>query len=138
MSAIVVLDTSVLIAGLLSPRGAAGAWVDAVFADRVRLAYTPAIFAEYSEVMERPEFAAVITPADRVGIMLKVRHCGVPVEPATVPADDWPDGDDLPFVAAALATEARVIITLNPGDFEPALRHGLRVLSPARAKQEFL
>jgi predicted nucleic acid-binding protein len=60
------------------------------------------------------------------------------VKPAAVPAADWPDVDDLPFVAAALATEARVIITLNPDDFEPATRHGLRVLSPAQAKREFL
>lgn len=134
----VVLDTSVLISGLLSPRGASAAWVDAFFADRVKLAYTPAIFAEYAEVMERPEFADIITPADRMGVMLKVRHCGVRVEPAAVPADDWPDVADLPFVAAALAPEARVIITLNPGDFAPATRHGLRVLSPAQAKREFL
>lgn len=134
----VVLDTSVLIAGLLSPRGASAALVDAFFADRLKLAYTPAIFAEYAEVMARPEFTGAITPADRMGVMLKVRHCGVPVKPAAVPADDWPDVDDLPFVAAALATEARDIITLNPDDFEPATRHGLRVLSPAQAKRKLL
>jgi putative PIN family toxin of toxin-antitoxin system len=127
---VVVLDTCVLISGLLSPRGASGALVDAFFADRLKLAYTPAIFAEYAEVLERPEFAEVITPADRMGVMLKVRHCGALVKPVAVPDDDWPDADDLPFVAAALATEARVIITLNPGDFGPATRHGLRVLSP--------
>jgi putative PIN family toxin of toxin-antitoxin system len=134
----VVLDTSVLISGLLSPRGASAALVDAFFADRIKFAYTPAIFAEYAEVMERPEFAGAITPADRMGVILKVHHCGVPVKPAALPADDWPDVDDLPFVAAALATEARVIITLNPRDFEPAIRHGLRVLSPAQAKRAFL
>ncbi len=134
----VVLDTCVLISGLLSPRGASAAWVDAFFADRIKLAYTPAIFAEYVEVMERPEFAGAITPADRMGVILKIHPCGVSVKPAAVPADDWPDVDDLPFVAAALATEARVIITLNPDDFAPATRHGLRVLSPAQAKREFL
>lgn len=134
----VVLDTCVLISGLLSPRGAPGVLVDAFFSDRLKFAYTPAIFAEYAEVMERPEFSDVITPADRMGVMLKVRYCGVRVKPAAVPAEDWPDVDDLPFVAAALATEARVIVTLNPGDFEPATRHGLRVLSPAQAKREFL
>lgn len=134
----VVLDTSVLISGLLSPRGASAVLVDAFFADRLKLAYTPAIFAEYAEVMERPEFSEVITPADRMGVMLKVRHCGVLVKPAAVPADDWPDVGDLPFVAAALATAARVIFTLNPGDFASATCHGLRVLSPAHAKREFL
>lgn len=133
-----VLDTSVLFSALLSPRGAAAALVDAFFADRIKLAYTAAIFAEYAEVMERPEFAGAITPADRMGVILKIHHCGVRVEPAAVPADDWPDVDDLPIVAAALATDARVVITLNPGDFAPAARHGLRVLSPAQAKREFL
>lgn len=133
-----VLDTSVLISGLLSPRGASAAWVEAFFADRVALAYTPAIFSEYAEVMERREFAGAITPADRMAVILKVRHCGILVKPAPVPPDNWPDIDDLPFVAAALATEARVIITLNPADFEPAPRHDLRILSPSQAKREFL
>lgn len=135
---VVVLDTSVLISGLLSPRGAAAAWVEAFFSDRVKLAYTSEIFSEYVEVMERPEFADVITPADRMGVILKVRHCGVLVKPSAVPSDTWPDPDDLPFVAAALSTETRVIITLNPSDFDPAPRHGLRILSPAQAKREFL
>jgi hypothetical protein len=62
----------------------------------------------------------------------------VKVNPAAVPADEWPDADDLPFVAAALATEARVIVTLNPADFAPASHHGLRVLSPSQARREFL
>jgi hypothetical protein len=93
---------------------------------------------QFFEVMARPEFADVISTADRAGVILKVRHCGVRVKPVAVPDDNWPDVDDLPFVAAALATEARIIITLNPGDFEPASRHGLHVLSPAQAKREFL
>lgn len=134
----VVLDISVLIPGLFSPRGALGALVDEFLSDRLKFAYTPAILSEYAEVMERPEFSEVITPADRMGVMLKVRHCGVLVKPAAVPADEWPDVDDVPFVVAALATEARVIITLNPDDFEPATRHGLRVLSPAQAKRKLL
>jgi predicted nucleic acid-binding protein len=71
---VIVLDTSVLIAGLLSPRGAAAAFVDALFSDRVALAYTPEILAEYVEGMERPEFAGIITPADRVAIVLKLQY----------------------------------------------------------------
>lgn len=133
-----VLDTSVLIAGLLSPRGAASALIDAFFADRLTLAYTAPIFSEYVEVMGREAFSAVITTADRMGIMLKLRSAGTLVKPVPVPVDNWPDVDDLPFVAAALATEAGVIVTLNPRDFAPAVRHGLRILSPVQAKKEFL
>ncbi len=132
----VVLDTSVLIAGLLSPRGAASALVDAFLGDRLELAYTPPIFAEYVGVMERPEFSSVITREDRIGLMLKLRASGVLVTAVAVPDDDWPDVDDLPFGAAALATSAKVIITLNPADFAPAERHGLRIFSPAQARRE--
>lgn len=71
-------------------------------------------------------------------VMLKVRHCGALLKPTAVPADDRPDVDDLPLVAAALTTEARVIVTLNPSNFKPANRHGLRVLSPEQAKRMFL
>jgi uncharacterized protein len=134
----IVLDTSVLISGLLSPRGASASLVDAFFADRLTLAYTAPIFSEYVEVMERPQFASVITQADRMGIILKLNASGVRVKPAPVPADDWPDVDDLPFVAAALATDAKVIVTLNPRDFTPAERHGLRILSPSQAKREYI
>ena len=127
-----------MIAGLLSSRGAASALLDALFADRIALAYTPPIFAEYVDVMERPEFADVITSPERMAIMLKLRASGRLVTPQPVPDDDWPDADDLPFVAAALATDAKVIVTLNPADFFPASRHGVRILSPAQAKREFL
>ncbi|MFA5265357.1 MAG: putative toxin-antitoxin system toxin component, PIN family [Opitutaceae bacterium] len=137
MSAI-VLDTSVLIAGLLSRRGAASALVDALFDDRLKLACSAPVFAEYMDVMARPEFAETITNSERMAVMLKLRASGRLLTPQAVPDDNWPDADDLPFVALALATEAKVIVTLNPDDFSPALRHGLRILSPSQAKREFL
>lgn len=88
--------------------------------------------------MERPQFAAIITPADRMGVMLKIRSSGVMVRPTAVPPSDWPDANDLPFFAAALATEAKLIVTLNPRDFAPAATHALRILSPAEAGRELL
>lgn len=131
----VVLDTSVFISGLISPRGAAGALVEAFFADRLLLAYTAPIFSEYVEVMERPEFAAVITPSERMAVMLKLRASGVLVQPVLVPDEGWPDVDDLPFVEAALATEGRIVVTLNPRDFAPAATLGVNVLSPSEARR---
>ena len=134
----VVLDASVVVAGLIARRGAASALVEAFFADRLHLAYTPAILGEYAEVLARPEFAGVIEPNDRIGIILKLRASGLLVEPAAVPTAAWPDVDDLPFVSSALAVESKVIITLNPRDFAPAADFGLRVLSPSAARREFL
>ncbi len=134
----VVLDTSVLVAGLISRRGAASALVEALFRDELRLAYTLAILGEYSEVLERPEFANEISPNERMGILMKLRASGFRFEPATLPAADWPDRDDLPFVPAALATERKIVVTLNRRDFLPAVALGVRVLSPSEARRELL
>ena len=134
----IVIDTSAVIAGFLGVHGAASLLVDAFFSDRLKVAYTMPVLREYAEVMERPKFAARISPSDRMALLQKLRASGLEVVPAPVPPDAWPDPDDLPFVAAALATEARVIVTFNPADFAPAARHGLRVLSPAEARREFL
>ncbi len=134
----VVLDTSVFVTGLIARRGAASALVEAFFADRLHLAYTPAILGEYAEVLARPEFAGVIDPNDRIGIILKLRASGLLVSPADVPTAAWPNVDDLPFVNAALAVESKTIITLNPRDFAPAADFDVRVLSPSEARREFL
>jgi putative PIN family toxin of toxin-antitoxin system len=127
----VVLDTCVLISGLLSPFGASGALLSAFFDNRLKLAYTGDILAEYAGVMERAHFH--IEQSERIAIIMKLRATGLRITPAPVPAIDWPDKKDIPFIAAALATEGKTVITLNPRDFEPAKSCGLRVLSPAQA-----
>ncbi len=134
----VVLDTCVIVAGFLSGRGSPGALLEAFFADRLQLAFSSEMLAEYAEVLARPKFAAVITPADRAAFILKLHVAGFRVEPVAVPRAQWPDPDDLPFVAAALATEGKIIITLNPRDFAPAAALGVRVLSPVIARSEIL
>jgi putative PIN family toxin of toxin-antitoxin system len=134
----VVIDTSVLVAGFLARRGAASALVDALFRGELNVAYTPAILSEYAEVLGRPEFAEEITPHDRIGLILKLRTSGFPIKPAAVPRASWPDEDDLPFIAAALATECKIVVTLNPRDFLPAVAFGVRVLSPSGARRELL
>ncbi len=134
----VVLDTSVLVAGLISRRGAASSLVEALFRDALRLAYTLAILSEYAEVLDRPEFTNEISSNERIGFIMKLRASGLLVEPATMPEADWPDIDDLPFVAAALATERKIVVTFNRRDFFPAVAIGVRVLSPSEARRELL
>ena len=126
----IVLDTCVLISGLIG-HGASVALVDAFFDNRLALAYTAEILAEYAEVMERPQFC--IESAERAAIFLKLRASAIMVEAAPVPSVRWPDPKDLPFVAAALATDLKTIVTLNPRDFVPAVSLGVTVLSPRQA-----
>lgn len=134
----VVLDTSVLIAASLSPARAAGVLLDAFYDDRLVLAYTAPMLAEYMEVMERPKFAAFIDANARLSFAMKLHASGKAVTPPAVPKAAWPDPDDLPFVAAALATDRKIVITFNPHDFAPAKTFGIRVLSPRQAWTELL
>ena len=134
----VVFDTSVVVAAHLSPHGAANDLLSAFYSNRLHLAHTLAMIAEYDEVLARPKFAAFVATQTRIAFLVKLRASGLAVTPAPVPDDDWPDRDDLPFVAAALATPEKVIVTLNPRDFTPAERYGVRVLSPSAAKRLLL
>lgn len=134
----VVLDTSVVVAAHLSPHGAANDLLAAFYSNRLQLAHTPAMIAEYNEMLARPKFAAFVAAQSRIVFIVKLRASGLAVTPAPVPHDDWPDPDDLPFVAAALATPEKIIVTLNPRDFAPAAPYGVRVLSPSAAKRALL
>lgn len=126
----VVLDTCVLIAGLIG-QGASARLVDAFFADRLQLVYTATILAEYVDVMERPKFR--IAASERLAVLMKLRASALEVEPVRMSAVGWPDPKDVPFVAAALAAEGSRIVTLNPRDFVPAGALCIEMLSPAEA-----
>lgn len=91
---------------------------------------------EYMSVMERPKFAAFIDANSRLCLALKLRASGLLVLPASVPDANWPDEDDLPFVAAAPSTKSQIVVTLNPLDFAPAAARGARVRSPSEARRE--
>ena len=134
----VVLDTSVIIAAMLSPAGSSARLLDGFYADQLKLAYTGPMLTEYMEVMERPKFAAFISANTRQSFAMKLRASGIAVTAAPLSPTGWPDEDDIPFVAAALATEGKIVVTLNRRDFLPATAFGVRVLSPAEACRQLL
>ena len=125
-----VIDTSVFVAGMLSRRGAAARLVDAIFADALRPVYVPAVVVEYAEVLARPELD--IPASDRWALLLKLRSTGILVSPVAA-SMALPDEDDRPFIEAALATSAKVVVTLNTRDFTPAKVLGVRILTPGEA-----
>ena len=123
----IVLDTNVLISGVLSATGPPGWIVEAVLAGDHELVFDAAIREEYAEVLHRSELAL---PAMRVDHLLSaIDRFGWEV--AAVPRwpDPLPDPDDEPFLATAGAT-ASILITGNLRHFPVRLRHGVDVRSP--------
>lgn len=124
----VVLDTNVLVSGLLTPHGAPARVLDLALEGGLRPLYDDRILHEYRDVLRRARFG--FDPADveaLLGHLTAVgRHVTAPPLSLTLP-----DPDDLPFLEVAVAGGARALVTGNAPDYEPREgSHGMTVLSP--------
>lgn len=125
----IVLDTNVLVAGLLNPHGAPGRLVDLVIAGEVRVAYDDRVLAEYREVLARPKF--LFDPRDVQEVLRCLSSDAVAVV-ARPSGATLPDPDDLPFLEVATAALADALVTGNLRHFPPRSRPPvLRVEAPA-------
>jgi len=123
-----VLDTNVVVSGLLTPDGVCAALFAHLRAGRFEIAWTPAIMREYNEVLRRPKFG--LGPP-LIANLLSQLSMDALVSPA--PAPELPDRNDEPFLAAALATPDRVLVTGNTKDYPPSQRAGAKVITVREA-----
>ena len=124
----IVVDTNVLVSGLLNPRGAPGRIVDLIVAGDAGLVVDDRILDEYSEVLGRPEFGFDGKDVDT--LLAAVEATAVHVQCVPLAAR-LPDPDDEPFLEAALAAKAEALVTGNLRHFPTALRAGIAVFSPS-------
>ncbi len=121
----IVLDTNVLVAGLLSPFGPCGEIVRMVSSGEVTLCFDALILAEYSEVLYRSKFGF---DKDKVAALLDhIEHRGDTVASSPL-RDSLPDPDDEPFLK--VAGKAVCLVTGNASHFPAKLCQGRKVLSP--------
>jgi putative PIN family toxin of toxin-antitoxin system len=130
-----VLDTNVLVSGLLSPAGPPGRLVDVLLAQRLRLALDDRVEAEYRDVLGRPRLG--IAPARR-DAFLAILQFQDHVTALPWPHHRPPDSDDTAFLEVALRTEALVLVTGNLRHFPPGCRGPITVLSPRAAWESFV
>ncbi len=123
----VVLDTNVLVSGLLSPFGACGEIVRMLTSGAFVLCVDSRILLEYDEVLRRPKFRI---DQSRVDILMEYIGNVAQVY-ATVPLDHpLPDQDDRPFLEVALASSASFLVSGNLKHFPTRQRAGVSVFSP--------
>jgi len=125
---LVVLDTNVLVSGLLNPSGPPARILDLVLLGSVQVAFDDRLIAEYQEVLGRSGFD--FSPLSIGSLLDHIQLLGVQVTAPPLPNIDPPDPDDVCFAEVALSTNA-ILVTGNVDHFLVFERIGLRVLAPA-------
>ena len=124
----IVLDTNVIVSGLLSPFGPPGEIVRMVSSGALILCLDARLLAEYDEVLGRPKFGF---DPDSVAAFLDYVDFKSEVVASQPLNNRLPDLDDEPFLEVALASGAECLVTGNLAHFPADLRSGVSVLSPA-------
>lgn len=130
----IVLDTNVLVAGLLSPYGPCGEIVRVVSSGELTLCFDARVLAEYAEVLRRPKFGF---DEDKIAALLDyIEYRGQTVASSPL-SESLPDPDDEPFLEIALACHAEYLVTGNAAHFPPAQRQGAAILSPSEFLESY-
>lgn len=134
MSMRVVIDTNVLVSGLLGVYSYPARIIDLVYSGRFQCVHEDRILMEYREVLARPKFANAISRRERDDLINFLERWGLHVlpEPLGPLAGIAPGPFDIPFAEAAVAGQASCIITGNIThfDFFSGNQWGIRILSP--------
>ena len=124
----IVLDTNVLVSGLLNPYHAPGEIVRMVSSAALTLCVDARIITEYRKVLKRPRFQ--IDPDHLQAVLDQIEASGRVVAGAPLP-ETLPDKDDEPFLEVAVAGQAAYLVTGNLRHFPENSRQGISVVSPA-------
>lgn len=127
----IVLDTNVLVSGLMNPAGIPGRIVDLVSGAYLTVLYDDRILAEYREVTARPKLR--IHPLEAALIIDGLASQGVLVSAPPVDVE-LPDARDLPFLEVAEAGHADALVTGNGRHFVPIRG---RIVTPVLTPAEF-
>ncbi len=123
----IVLDTNVLVAGLLSPFGPCGKIVRMVSSGELTLVLDARILTEYQEVLARPKFRLEQGKVTAILDFIKYRGTIVSASPLKHPL---PDPDDEPFLEVAISARAACLVTGNLAHFPAESCRGAFVSSP--------
>ena len=130
----IVLDTNVIVSGILRPYSKAGAILRLAATGMVKLVYDLRIISEYQDVLNRPKFTfakkdinAFLDQVEKEGVLVSVMPLKFRLS----------DPDDEPFLEVALAARAEAIITGNKRYFPKKEYQGTRILSPAEFLEAF-
>jgi putative PIN family toxin of toxin-antitoxin system len=130
----VVVDTNVLVSGLLSPFGPPAQIVRMVASGALVVCHDARILSEYRDVLLRPKFPFPQDAVDALLDQIAANGEAVGSEPLRAAL---PDRNDEPFLEVAISGVADALITGNLKHYPREARRGAVVLSPAKFVEEY-
>jgi len=124
----VVLDTNVIVSGLLSPHGPPGEIVRMTASGILELCYDARILSEYQNVLIRKKF-----PFDRIhveNLLEQIKACGY-VTTGKLLTKRLSHLNDEPFLEVALGGNVQYLITGNLKHYPPGKQENMSIVSPA-------
>ena len=122
-----VLDTNVIVSGILTPEGRCGRILDLLLEGHIPIVVDSRVQAEYEEVLTRPKLAL---PPQAVAVFMEfIRSRAERVVSEPLKAS-LPDPSDLPFLEAASCSGA-ILVTGNKRHFPYKACGRFKVLSVA-------
>jgi putative PIN family toxin of toxin-antitoxin system len=123
----IVLDTNVIVSGLLRPFSKAALILTLVADGTIQVAYDLRLLSEYRDVLNRPKFdfakenvEAFLTQVEQEGFLVSVKPLEIHL----------PDPEDEPFLEVAIAGRVEAIVTGNKRHFPRKQYEVVRILSP--------
>lgn len=132
---LVVLDTNVVVSGLLNESGKPGKMIDLVLENRFQVAYDNRILGEYEDVLARPELR--IQPARARAVIAYIELSGLYVDAAVLAVNGFQDPDDLPFAEVFITANAQALVTGNLRHFSLLIERDLAVFTPTQFLENF-
>lgn len=124
----IVLDTNVLVSGLLTPFGPSGEIVRMVFSGELTVCLDARILAEYKDVLHRPKFKF---NKNHITVLLDfIKQYGQFTLSSPL-KNRLPDPDDEPFLAVAIAGTVLSLITGNSAHYPSSPFKGINIFSPS-------
>ena len=132
---LIVLDTNVLVSGMLNPKGAPGKIVDLILNNQIQVACDNRILGEYEEVLTRPELRL-----DQIKVFAAIdciELSGKLIESQSLSKEGYTDPDDIMFAEVFITSSADSLVTGNLRHYKPLLEQNASVLSPTQFLEKY-
>lgn len=124
----IVLDTNVLISGLLISESNPGQIVQLVASGFIKLCYDSRIITEYYNVMSRPKFSFNKEHIQDLLTQIKSQGKLVSAEPLNIKLID---SDDIKFLEVALKGKIKYLVTGNIKHYPKSKYKNINIITPS-------